>query len=66
MKLKIKILLELAVVASIMLTSCLSHESIIEPEVNEKYKLNLSGEIDQIYQTRVNDAGFCNGDEVGI
>lgn len=29
-------------------------------------KINLSGEITLVYQTRVNDAGFCDGDQVGI
>ena len=66
MKRKIRLMLELAVVASIILTSCHSNERIIEPEILEKYKLSLSGEIDQVYQTRVNDNGFCNGDEVSI
>ena len=29
-------------------------------------KITLSGEIEQLYRTRVNDDGFCDGDHVGI
>lgn len=29
-------------------------------------KINLSGEISQLYQTRANDSGFCDQDEIGI
>ena len=56
----------LAVAASMLLTSCYTSDEIIEPEMQASPKINLSGEISQVYQTRVNDAGFCDGDEVGI
>ena len=56
----------LAVAASMLLTSCYTSDDIIEPEMQASPKINLSGEISQVYQTRVNDAGFCDGDEVGI
>lgn len=49
-----------------LLTSCYTSDDIIEPEMQAQCKINLSGEISQVYQTRVNDAGFCDGDEVGI
>ena len=49
-----------------LLTSCYNDDEIIEPEMQASPKINLSGEISQVYQTRVNDAGFCDGDEVGI
>ena len=49
-----------------LLTSCYTDDEIIEPEMQASPKINLSGEISQVYQTRVNDAGFCDGDEVGI
>lgn len=49
-----------------LLTSCYTDDLIIEPEMQASPKINLSGEISQVYQTRVNDAGFCDGDEVGI
>lgn len=47
------------------ITSCLNDESGMNPEFAPQ-KITLSGEIQQVYQTRVNDAGFCNGDAVGI
>ena len=49
-----------------LLTSCYTNDEIIEPEMQVSPKINLLGEISQVYQTRVNDAGFCDGDEVGI
>ena len=49
-----------------LLTSCHTDDKFIEPEMQASPKINLSGEITQVYQTRVNDAGFCDGDEVGI
>ncbi len=66
MKQCIKSLSMLAVAASMLLTSCYTDDEIIEPEMQASPKINLSGEISQVYQTRVNDAGFCDGDEVGI
>ena len=66
MKQCIKSLSMLAVAASMLLTSCYTSDEIIEPEMQASPKINLSGEISQVYQTRVNDAGFCDGDEVGI
>lgn len=49
-----------------LFTSCYTSDDIIEPEMQAQCKINLSGEITQVYQTRVNDAGFCDGDQVGI
>ena len=66
MKQCIKSLTMLAVAASMLLTSCHTDDKFIEPEMQASPKINLSGEITQVYQTRVNDAGFCDGDEVGI
>ena len=66
MKQCIKSLSMLAVAASMLLTSCYTDDEIIEPEMQASPKINLSGEISQVYQTRVNDAGFCDGDQVGI
>ena len=50
-----------------MLTSCLQEETF-RPEIPEGTpgKIELSGTIDQEYLTRANDAGFCDGDAVGI
>ena len=66
MKQCIKSLTMLAVAASMLLTSCHTDDKFIEPEMQASPKINLSGEITQVYQTRVSDAGFCDGDEVGI
>ena len=66
MKQSIKRLSMLVVAASMLLTSCYSDDIIVEQDMQAPRKINLSGEISQIYQTRVNDAGFCDGDEVGI
>ena len=56
----------LAVTASMLLTSCFTDDNIVDPEMQASPKINLSGEITQIYQTRANQTGFCDGDEVGI
>lgn len=32
----------------------------------DSLRLQLSGSINQIYQTRVNDGGFCDGDVIGV
>lgn len=34
--------------------------------LNNKNRIQLSGEIDQVAVTRVNDNGFCNGDVMGV
>ena len=52
--------------AAMLLTSCFNPEIEFVPETPGDLKINLSGEIAQVYQTRVNDAGFCDGDVVGI
>ena len=36
------------------------------PEGNNGRPIELSGEIEQVAATRVNDNGFCNGDEMGV
>lgn len=53
-------------VASLAMTSCAKDDSTIETDLATPRKISLSGEIAQVYQTRVNDAGFCDGDAVGI
>lgn len=51
---------------SFVMTSCMDDEAMIEQDHATPRKISLSGEITQVYQTRANDAGFCNGDAVGI
>lgn len=48
------------------MTSCMKDDSAIASDHAASRKISLSGEIQQVYQTRVNDAGFCDGDAVGI
>lgn len=48
------------------MTSCAKDDSTIGADQAASRKISLSGEIRQVYQTRVNDAGFCDGDAVGI
>ena len=66
MKYKLGFLSLFAIAATIGFTACSDESDIIESDPQSSYKINISGEITQVYQTRVNDAGFCNGDEVGI
>lgn len=66
MKQSIKYLSMLAVSASMLLTSCYNDDVVVEQEMQASPKINLSGEISQVNQTRVDDSGFCDGDEVGI
>ena len=66
MKQNIRFLSMFAVATSMLLTSCYTNDDFIEVQTQAQCKINLSGEITQVYQTRVNDAGFCDGDQVGI
>lgn len=49
-----------------LFTACYNNEESLIFDTQDLLKINLSGEISQQYQTRVNDAGFCDGDVVGI
>lgn len=55
------------VAMSMFFNSCSVKEEFIEPD-NEpvKYKIDLTGEIDQVNRTRANDTGFCDGDKIGV
>ena len=66
MKNKLRFLSLFAIAATIGFTACSDEDDFIEAGPQSSYKINISGEITQVYQTRVNDDGFCNGDEVGI
>ena len=37
-----------------------------EGGLNEQNRISLSGEIDQVAVSRVNDSGFCDGDVIGV
>lgn len=59
--------LELFSLLSVLcLTACTFDELIVEVDNEATEKIRLSGNIDQLYQTRVDDSGFCDGDAIGI
>lgn len=65
MKINRHILLYIAAILS-LLTSC--SDDLFNDDGNRHGtdRINLSGEIDQLAVTRVNDSGFCDGDVIGV
>ena len=65
MKISRHILLYMAASLS-LLTSC--SDDLFNDDGNRQGtdRINLSGEIDQLAVTRVNDSGFCDGDVIGV
>ncbi len=65
MKISRQILLYMAASLS-LLTSC--SDDLFNDDGNRHGtdRINLSGEIDQLAVTRVNDSGFCDGDVIGV
>lgn len=61
-----RFLIGTTVATLLVTTSCVQDETVIEDGIEVQRKITLAGEITQVYQTRVNDAGFCDGDAVGI
>lgn len=55
-----------ALAALFVATSCVKDEVSVNTEFETQRKISLSGEISQLYQTRVNDSGFCDGDAIGV
>ena len=51
---------------SVVLGACSYEADEMPVTVDQSYPIRLFNEIEQIATTRVNDEGFCNGDEVGI
>ena len=52
---------------SILLASCASEPlNATDEGSSEKVSISLSGEILQVYQTRVSDGGFADGDRIGV
>ena len=51
-----------------LMASCALDEGGFEPQTQdaEKKPIVIAGRINQEYETRANDEGFCNGDVVGI
>lgn len=51
--------------AAMLFTGC-SDDFFGSSEQHDSNRIQLSGDIDQIAVTRVNDNGFCNGDVMGV
>ena len=51
---------------ALLLTSCSDDLFTGTPADEAAGRINLSGEIDQLAVTRVNDNGFCDGDVMGV
>ena len=66
MKRKLFFLISIVVAVLTLFTACMEEDLGIDIDHQNSRKINLSGEITQVYKTRVNDDGFCDGDEVGI
>lgn len=51
----------------LMLASC-NDDDLVQADTSSggRNAISLSGEIDQVATTRVNDSGFCNGDVMGV
>lgn len=57
-------LLYILLLGVIILTGCSDH--LFSDEEHGENRILLAGDIEQMAVTRVNDNGFCNGDEMGI
>ena len=60
------ILLYLLAAGSMLLTGCSDDFFGDKTEQHDSNRIQLSGDIDQLAVTRVNDNGFCNGDVMGV
>lgn len=55
------------VILSVLLFGCNKDEDITNPDNGGRTGIiALSGEIDQVVKTRVDDGGFCNNDMIGV
>ena len=45
---------------------CERNEGFSDKPYQDKYPINISGQITQVYTTRVDDGGFCDGDQIGL
>lgn len=56
-----------ALLSALIFTSCYDNEVVKDDSLNGTSNIiSLSGEIDQVVVTRVNDNGFCDGDIMGV
>lgn len=60
-----KIILLVAMVLSFVCWACYDNE-IAGPDAGQACLISLSGEIDQVTLSRVNDGGFCHNDVMGV
>lgn len=65
MKLSKYTLLYILLVGIVILTGCSDHLFDDEKQANSN-RILLSGDIEQLAVTRVNDNGFCDGDKMGV
>lgn len=59
-------LLYLLAAGAMLLTGCSDDSFGDKTEQHDSNRIQLSGDIDQLAVTRVNDNGFCNGDVMGV
>lgn len=60
-------LIGVAALGVVAVTSCSTDDVAFNVASEDpSLKINLAGEITQVYNSRVNDNGFCDGDKVGI
>ena len=52
--------------AACIMTACQDEEVVKGFDAEGRHPISLSGEIDQLATTRVNDNGFCDGDVMGV
>ncbi len=57
-----------AVAAMAIMAACNFEEDNVRPEPNDEEPglITISGEISQVYQTRANDSGFADKDQIGV
>ncbi len=60
------LILAAAVLSLATVSSCFQEQDLVDIDPVSPGKILISGNIEQEYVTRVNDSGFCDGDEVGI
>lgn len=60
-----KIILLVAMALSCVCWACYDNE-IAGPDAGQACLISLSGEIDQVTLSRVNDGGFCHNDVMGV
>lgn len=65
-RVKHTLIIYLLAAGSMLLTGCSDDFFGDKTEQHDSNRIQLSGDIDQLAVTRVNDNGFCNGDVMGV